>query len=125
MTKIGIVGCMGRMGQELVSAVIAHEDCEFAGGTEATGSHFVGEDIAGTDMKVCDDAKALFRASNVVIDFTVPVATCLHGDIAAETGTPLIVGTTGINDAGHAHLDEDLAAGGAHRAEEIGRFALR
>lgn len=105
MTKIGIVGCMGRMGQVLVRAVLTQDDCAFVGGTEATGSRFIGAAIAGTDMTVSDDAKALFDACDVVIDFTMPVATCLHADLAADTGTPLIVGTTGINDAGHAHLD--------------------
>ena len=105
MIKIGIVGCMGRMGQILVEAVVAHEKCTFIGGTEAEGSHWIGQAIGATGQKVSADAKTLFETSDVVIDFTVPVATCLHADIAADSGTPLIIGTTGINAEGNAHLD--------------------
>lgn len=105
MTKIGIVGCMGRMGQILVDTVVAHPDCTFGGGTEAEGSHWIGQEIGSTGQHVSGDAKALFENTDVVIDFTVPVATCLHADIAAESATPLIIGTTGITAQGHAHLD--------------------
>lgn len=105
MIKIGIVGCMGRMGQTLVEAIISYPKCDFGGGTESGGSHWIGQEIAGTDQRVSDDAKALFENTDVVLDFTVPVATCLHADIAAATATPLIIGTTGITDQGHAHID--------------------
>jgi 4-hydroxy-tetrahydrodipicolinate reductase len=105
MIKVGIVGCMGRMGQILVDAVLVHPDCTFGGGTEAEGSHWIGQEIGTSGQYVSDDAKSLFETVDVVIDFTVPVATCLHADIAAATGTPLIIGTTGITKQGHAHLD--------------------
>lgn len=105
MIKIAIVGCMGRMGQTLVNAIVSHPKCDFAGGTETEGSHWIGQKIGETGKLVLEDAKTLFEHADVVIDFTVPVATCLHADIAVETATPLIIGTTGINEQGHAHLD--------------------
>src|SRR5262249_52364610 len=42
------------------------------------------------------DAKALFLASDAIIDFTVPAATKAHADLAAATGKALVVGTTGL-----------------------------
>ena len=105
MIKVGVVGCMGRMGQILVEAVIAHDKCEFGGGTEAKGSRWINQEIGTSGHQVLDDTHALFESVDVVLDFTVPVATCLHADIAASTGTPLIIGTTGISEQGHAHLD--------------------
>lgn len=101
MTKIGIVGCAGRMGRMLIREVLATPGCTLAGGTEAAG------DVVGTDLgllvgpktlgvTVTADAKALFIASDAVIDFTVPAATKIHADLAAATGKALVVGTTGL-----------------------------
>ncbi|MDA1088829.1 MAG: 4-hydroxy-tetrahydrodipicolinate reductase [Proteobacteria bacterium] len=100
--KIGIVGCAGRMGRMLVREILATDGCELAGGSEAPGSDMIGRDvaeIAGADavgLTVGDDAKALFQASDVVIDFTVPVATVGHAALAASLGRALVVGTTGL-----------------------------
>jgi len=49
-------------------------------------------------VAVTTDAKALFAASDAVIDFTVPTATKMHADLAAATGRALIIGTTGLGD---------------------------
>ena len=101
--KIGIVGCAGRMGRMLVETIVGTPDCELAGGTEAPGSDAVGRDlgaVAGTgtlDLVVGDDAKALFTAADVVIDFTTPGASVLHADLAAAAKTALVIGTTGLN----------------------------
>jgi 4-hydroxy-tetrahydrodipicolinate reductase len=109
--KIGIVGCGGRMGRMLVRAVAATDGAELAGGTEAKGSPLVGADpyqLAGLDpsgLKLIDDAKALFEISDVVIDFTAPAATAMHAELAAETGTALIPGTTGLSNDQQAKID--------------------
>lgn len=103
--KIGIVGCAGRMGRMLVREILATNGCELAGGTEVPGSDIIGRDIAeiaGADaagLEVGDDAQALFRASDAVIDFTVPSATAGHADLAGDLGRALIVGTTGLEAA--------------------------
>lgn len=108
--KIGIVGCAGRMGRMLVRVVNDTEGCEVAGGTEPAGGAHVGKDLGelagiGTlDVHAGDDPKALFEAVDVVIDFTAPEATMAHGILAAETGTALVVGTTGMTDEQVAHL---------------------
>ncbi|MBN2752496.1 MAG: 4-hydroxy-tetrahydrodipicolinate reductase [Rhodospirillaceae bacterium] len=106
--KIGIVGCAGRMGRMLMKQVLETEGAELAGGSERAGSPFIGQDLgvlAGGQpdgMLVGDSAHALFAASDAVIDFTVPAASCENAALAAETGTPLVIGTTGLT---AAHLD--------------------
>ena len=45
-----------------------------------------------------DDPKELFEKADAVIDFTHPDATTEHAKIAAETGTALIIGTTGLSE---------------------------
>ncbi len=102
MTKIGIVGCSGRMGQMLVREVVATKGAALAGGTERPGSEAVGSDVAQlaglapSGLPALDDAAQLFRQSDAVIDFTSPAATVLHAGLAAEQKKVLVVGTTGL-----------------------------
>lgn len=100
--KIGIVGCAGRMGRMLVAEILANESCELAGGTEMAGSPAIGRDVAGlagepeSGLLVGDDAGALMAAADLVIDFTLPDATAEHATLAAEHGTAMVIGTTGL-----------------------------
>jgi 4-hydroxy-tetrahydrodipicolinate reductase len=102
--KIGIVGCAGRMGRMLIQEVLRTPGAELAGGTEPAGGAAVGQDL-GTlvgakpaRIAVGTDTKALFAASDAVIDFTVPAATKVHAELAGLLGKALIVGTTGLSD---------------------------
>jgi len=112
--KIGIVGCAGRMGRMLVAEVLSTDGAVLSGGSEAPGSEFIGRDVAAlagaeaAGIKVGDDTGALFQASDVIIDFTVPAATVKHAAMAGETGNALIVGTTGL-EAGHIGVLEKAA----------------
>lgn len=107
--KIGIVGCAGRMGKMLVNAVL-DAGCTLAGGTERSGGDAVGRDIGELvgrgplGVVVDSDARKLFDIADAVIDFTAPAATVQHAGFAAETGTVLIVGTTGLSQDDEAAL---------------------
>ncbi|WP_020590492.1 4-hydroxy-tetrahydrodipicolinate reductase [Kiloniella laminariae] len=101
-SRIGIVGCAGRMGRMLTEVINRAEGCSVSGGTELPGSPNLGKDlgelagIGALGVVVGDSAKKLFETSDVVIDFTVPAATLSHAKLAAETGCALVVGTTGM-----------------------------
>jgi 4-hydroxy-tetrahydrodipicolinate reductase len=101
--KIGVLGCAGRMGRMLSTHVLANDGAELIGGTEASGSEYIGRDIAqlagldGSGNIIGDDPLSLFAAADTIIDFTVPSATAAHAKLASETGTALIVGTTGLS----------------------------
>ncbi|CAK0755965.1 4-hydroxy-tetrahydrodipicolinate reductase [uncultured Gammaproteobacteria bacterium] len=103
VVKIGVVGCAGRMGQMIVRECLASAGCTLAGGSERAGSAAVGKDLGilvggePLDLIVTDNAAALFAVAQVVIDFTTPEATVGHAALAAEHGTALVVGTTGLN----------------------------
>ena len=109
--KIGILGCAGRMGQMLVQEVIKTDGCTLAGGTEQHENFNIGKDVAGlcggepAGVLVTDDAEVLIKNSDTVIDFTRPEATLAHAQIAAQSGTILIIGTTGLNDVQQAVLE--------------------
>lgn len=81
MIKIGITGYKGRMGQMLINEIDNMDHLEFAG---------------GIDMG--DDAEVIFKKADVVVDFSVPDATITHARLAANSGTALVIGTTGLNE---------------------------
>ncbi len=107
--KIGIVGCAGRMGLMLIQEVLATSGATLAGGIEPGGAA-VGQDLgllAGTipaAVAVTTDTKALFAASDAVIDFTTPAAAKIHAELAAATGKALVIGTTGLGEDARAAI---------------------
>jgi len=100
--KIGIVGAAGRMGRMLVAAIANTDGATLAGGTEAANHPDMGKDLgtlAGIEdlgVALSSDPRALFADADAIIDFTVPTATAAHAALAAETGTVLVIGTTGL-----------------------------
>src|SRR5690606_38065867 len=108
----GVVGAGGRMGQMLVAEVAAAEGCRLAGATERAGSAALGRDagelagIGALDVKIADDAAALFTASDAVIDFTAPAASLAHAELAARHKKIHVVGTTGLDAAQEKALEE-------------------
>ena len=109
--KIGIVGCVGRMGRMLINAIDQTPDAELAGGTERAGSPAVGEDpamvagLSASGLIIGDDPRALFEIADAVVDFTAPEATAAHAKLALETGTALVPGTTGLSAQQQAAID--------------------
>src|SRR5271169_3818145 len=101
--RIGVSGCGGRMGRMVALEALETKGCRLAGGIEAPGSTYLGRDLgelAGVGplkLKAGSDALALFRASDVVIDFSSPAAGAGHAKIAAATGKALVIGTTGLD----------------------------
>lgn len=111
MTRIGILGAGGRMGRELIQAVAAREGASLAAATVRPGSDAVGRDageLAGAGrlgVAVGDDAGAAARASDVLIDFTLPAALGANLAAARAAGVPVAIGTTGLDDAQLAELE--------------------
>lgn len=91
--KIGIVGCMGRVGSVLVKEVNSHEwpDIELAGGTALP------EDVKDDHpFFITSNPDELFQIADAVIDFTSPESTKKHAWLAAKHKKSLIIGTTGL-----------------------------
>lgn len=103
-TKIGIVGCLGRMGRSIADELRNYENVEISGGVARSGNEKIGLDIGlalnmGLEIgvKVTDSIFNLFKNSDVVIDFTNRecLLQCLKA--ASDIGTPLVSGTTDID----------------------------
>ncbi len=88
MIKVAVCGALGRMGKEVVNAVLECPD------TELTAKI----DIAGNDMyhtieeahRVCD--------IDVLIDFTQPKSIFENAKYCLTNGIKIVIGTTGLTD---------------------------
>jgi 4-hydroxy-tetrahydrodipicolinate reductase len=102
-TRIGVIGCGGRMGRMLIADIVASEGCELAGGAARPGSAPLGRDlgelagIGRLGIAATEGARQVLRDSDVAIDFTTPEATAAHAALAAELGRPIVIGTTGLS----------------------------
>lgn len=121
--RIGVVGCAGRMGINLLREIAATDGCVVAGGSEQPGHQAIGRDVGtlvgGGDIgvRVVDNPQDLFAAVDVVLDFTVPAATVHHAAVAADAGTALVIGTTGTT------AEDDAAIAKAAQRTAIMRAA--
>jgi 4-hydroxy-tetrahydrodipicolinate reductase len=88
MTKYGIIGSEGRMGEALIAEL------------NATGATLAGAiDMGG-------DPFALAADSDVLIDFSSPKALRSNLMAARTAGKPMVIGTTGLLDEHHREIDE-------------------
>ena len=93
MSRIGIIGNAGRMGQAIAAAV-AEAGSTVAGGIDRDG-----------------DPVPLAAASDVLVDFSSPAGLEATLDAAVAARVPIVVGTTGLEERHHFLLD--------HAAEHI------
>ncbi len=107
--RIAIAGASGRMGQALIEAALAADDCHLVGALDVAGSPALGRDagaFAGrhTHVVVTDDTAAGLRDAQVLIDFTRPAGTLEHLAHCRALGVKAVVGTTGFSDAQKAQI---------------------
>jgi 4-hydroxy-tetrahydrodipicolinate reductase len=87
MTRIGIIGSAGRMGQAIAAAIVD------AGATPSGGIDKDG------------DVAALAAQSDVLVDFSSPHALEGNLDAAIAVGVPVVIGTTGLEERHHFLID--------------------
>jgi 4-hydroxy-tetrahydrodipicolinate reductase len=92
--KIGVIGCLGKMGQLIVREVIQNNKTEIV--AVAARSN-IGLDLeAYKRVKITDSISSVFKVSDIIIDFTVKECTIKCLEAAVEFSKPLVSGTTGI-----------------------------
>jgi 4-hydroxy-tetrahydrodipicolinate reductase len=107
--QTAIAGVSGRMGRALLEAVAADSDCMLCAAIDRPGSPLVGQDAgaawgAASGVRVTDQPTAVLQGAHALIDFTRPEATLGYLDACAAAGVPLVIGTTGFDDAGKARI---------------------
>ena len=93
MTSIGILGISGRMGR-LLAEEVAASGATLAGGTARSGDQWP------------TNPQALARTADALIDFTTADAVLPHLQAARDARKPLILGTSGLNAAQEAALQD-------------------
>ena len=88
MTGIGIIGSKGRMGEALAAAA-PEASMTVAGGIDAGG-----------------DPAALAKVADVLIDFSSPKALSANLGAAVANTTPILIGTTGLEEEHHRAIDD-------------------
>jgi 4-hydroxy-tetrahydrodipicolinate reductase len=89
--NLGISGCMGRMGQQLIKSIKREK---FFRLTTLTENKIINKKLSGVEIEL-NNEKA-FRKSDVIIDFTIPKCTLEILKIATKLKKKVIIGTTGF-----------------------------
>lgn len=85
--RVAIAGASGRMGQMLIEAVHAADDCTLS-----------------ATLDIGSDLRSSLQGSDVLIDFTRPEGTLAHLLVCRELGVRAVIGTTGFSDAQKADI---------------------
>ena len=95
MIKVGVVGALGKMGQEVVSAVLADSELELVC---AVDKFAAGQKIG--NIEVIDDIKTAINISkpDILVDFTQPSTIFDSIKIYQNSKIKAVIGTTGLND---------------------------
>ncbi|HJL58361.1 MAG: 4-hydroxy-tetrahydrodipicolinate reductase [Pelagibacteraceae bacterium] len=109
LVNIGIAGCLGRMGRELVKKSSEDSRINFVGGFEHPGHNSINKNLSEileceTDKTVSSDAEEIFLNSDAIIDFTTPDSSLANIKLAQKTKTPLVIGTTGLSSETHKFI---------------------
>ena len=103
MVNILLHGCNGRMGRVITALAKETEDIRIAAGIDAFGT-------AEGDFQVftsCDEVtKEVIAETDVVIDFSTASAVDALLDFVAKNNLPIVLCTTGLDEAQTAHMKE-------------------
>lgn len=98
VVRVGVVGAMGKMGQEVVKAVCNDDELELV----------CAVDINNVDAEICPpkavrimgDLKSAILAHkpDVIVDFTQPKYVFENARLCLENGVRPVIGTTGLSD---------------------------
>lgn len=114
--RVGVIGALGKMGQQVCATIDADADLMLAAAIERTHSgESVGANIGRPEIQVTlsDKIDSLIEANlGVIVDFTHPDAVRADIDWAVQHGVHIVVGTTGLTDQDLEEIEANLQAAG-------------
>lgn len=99
MIKVLINGCNGKMGQEVAKIVNLDNDCVLVGGLDK-------ENTGEYTFPVYTDYNDIKEHVDVIIDFSIPVATLSVLEYAKLKHIPVVIATTGFTNEQEAEIKE-------------------
>ena len=108
--RVAVAGASGRMGQMLIDAIRASDDCRLSGALDLATSPAIGQDAGlfsgqPTGVLIRADLCAGLADSQVLIDFTRPEGTLEHLKVCRAQGVSMVIGTTGFTEQQKAEID--------------------
>lgn len=108
---IAVAGATGRMGNMLIEAILAADDCRLSGALDIASSPALGQDASAflgkaSGVSVQSDVKTGLKDSGFLIDFTRPEGTLAHLKVCRELGVKAVIGTTGFTEEQKAEIAE-------------------
>ena len=91
MIRVLINGCNGKMGQEVLNAINNNENFEVLNGVDLNEN-------PKYNFPVYTNTDEIKEKPDVIIDFSVPVATMKILKYAKENKVPIVIATTGLSD---------------------------
>jgi 4-hydroxy-tetrahydrodipicolinate reductase len=110
--KVAVLGASGRMGQAVLACIAEADDLAVVGAVTETSDPALGTDVGlgtGTpiaEVLLTDDRAQALHDAHVAVDFTLPSATIANVSACVESGTALVVGTTGLDERHHEAMRE-------------------
>ena len=89
--NIGITGCLGRMGKEIIKSIKSDKGFKLVALTEVKKTN---KKING--IKISQNNITVFKKTNLIIDFTIPKCTFEVLKIASKLNKRVVIGTTGF-----------------------------
>lgn len=114
MINLAVLGATGRMGRAILGCVAESKDFRLSGAVTEVGDPALGRDagehagLAPFGVPLTDDRSQALNRARVAIDFTLPAALPANLQACTQSGTPIVVGTTGL-DASQEKLLEKSA----------------
>ena len=112
MIKVGVVGAMGKMGQEVVKAVCEDNELDLVCAVDI--NNIDGMVCPKNEIRIIGDLKSAIQINkpDVMIDFTQPKFVFENAKICIENGVRPVIGTTGLTEEQIAELQNLAKAKG-------------
>ena len=116
MLKIAVTGPTGRMGAEIIAAINMDPTTILTVALVRNGHAFIGKKI-NDEFKLNNnrenlnftDSLLVSNAADVLIDFSLPAATKMYIEQCLQLSMPMVIATTGFNDAEKENIKKAAA----------------
>jgi 4-hydroxy-tetrahydrodipicolinate reductase len=111
MTKIVICGATGKMGKMIANLALKDKDLKIVGAIDRESIPEFGQDLgdalgtAKIGVNVTSDLAKAAEDADCVIEFTLPEPTLKHLAVCEQAGKPMVIATTGIDEAGNKAIE--------------------
>ena len=114
MVRIAVTGAAGRMGKTLIEALANNAQTQLTAAFEHPESSLIGVDagelagIGKNGIKVSADLPQQLDKFDVLIDFSVPLATLANAESCARADKGMVIGTTGFDEQQKQQLQQAI-----------------